>query len=58
VDAISAHVDATLLDERVTQAKTSGFRFARRLTLKPGVYQARIGVGRKERIAWAPRLPG
>jgi hypothetical protein len=26
------------------QAKTRGYRFSRRLTLKPGVYQVRIGV--------------
>jgi hypothetical protein len=44
VDAISANVEGNLSQERVAQAKTSGYRFSQRLTLKPGVYQARIGV--------------
>ena len=44
VDGISARVEAKLTAERMEQAKTSGYRFSRRLALKPGVYQARIGV--------------
>jgi VWFA-related protein len=44
VDAISAHVEGKLTLDRVEQAKTNGYRFSRRLTLKPGVYQARVGV--------------
>jgi VWFA-related protein len=44
VDAISANVEGNLSQERVAQAKTSGYRFSQRLTLKPGAYQARIGV--------------
>ncbi|MBP1624699.1 MAG: hypothetical protein H6Q07_2719, partial [Acidobacteria bacterium] len=44
VDGISARVEAKLTTERMDQAKTSGYRYSRRLALKPGVYQARIGV--------------
>jgi VWFA-related protein len=44
VDATSAGVEGNLSPERLAQAKTSGYRFSQRLTLKPGVYQARIGV--------------
>jgi VWFA-related protein len=44
VDGTSAHVEGTLTPERLAQAKTSGYRFSRRMTLKPGAYQARIGV--------------
>jgi hypothetical protein len=44
VDATSASVEGNLTPERMAQAKTSGYRFSQRLTLKPGVYQARIGV--------------
>jgi len=44
VEGISAQVEGTLTPERLKQAKTSGYRFSRRLALQPGVYQARIGV--------------
>ena len=44
VEAISATVQGKLTPERVAQAQNSGYRFSRRLTLKPGVYQARIGI--------------
>ncbi len=44
VEGTSAHVEGILSADRMAQAKTSGFRFSRRLTLKPGVYQVRIGV--------------
>jgi VWFA-related protein len=44
VEGISAHVQGNLSRDRLTQAKTRGYRFYRRLTLKPGVYQVRIGV--------------
>jgi len=44
VDARSANVDVTLTPERLIQAQTNGFVFSQRLTLKPGVYQARLGV--------------
>jgi hypothetical protein len=44
VEGTSAHVEGHLTAERLAQAKTSGFRFSRRLSLKPGAYQARIGV--------------
>jgi hypothetical protein len=44
VEGISAHVQGSLTQDRLTQAKTRGYRFSRRLTLKPGVYQVRMGV--------------
>ena len=44
VEGISAHVQGNLSRDRLTQAKTKGYRFYRRLTLKPGVYQVRVGV--------------
>jgi VWFA-related protein len=44
VDGISAHVTGNLTHEDLEQAKTGGYRFSRRLPLKPGFYQARIGV--------------
>jgi VWFA-related protein len=44
VEGISAQVQGNLSRDRLTQAKTKGYRFYRRLTLKPGVYQVRIGV--------------
>ncbi len=44
VEGNSAHVEGHLMAERLAQAKTSGFRFSRRLSLKPGAYQVRIGV--------------
>ena len=52
VDGASAHVEAKLTPERLAQAKTAGYRFSRRLTLKPGVYQARPAIlppGRQRR---------
>lgn len=44
VDGISASVEGRLTSEGMEQAQNYGFRYLRRLTLKPGVYQARIGV--------------
>jgi len=44
VEGTSAHVEGRLPPDRLAQAKTSGFRFSRRLMLNPGVYQVRIGV--------------
>jgi VWFA-related protein len=44
VQAISAHVEGSLTPERMEQAKTAGYRFSRRMALKPGVYQARVGI--------------
>ncbi len=44
VEGISTHVEGSLSADRLKQAKTSGYRFSRRLMLKPGVYQVRIGV--------------
>jgi VWFA-related protein len=44
VEGTSAKVQGELSRDRLTQAKTRGYKFFRRLTLKPGVYQVRIGV--------------
>ena len=44
VDGTSAHVEGSLTRERLTQARTCGYRFSRRLMLEPGVYQLRVGV--------------
>jgi VWFA-related protein len=44
VDGTSAHVEGNLTAERVALARVTGYRFSRRLALKPGAYQARIGV--------------
>ncbi len=44
VEGTSARVEGSLTPDRLTQAKTHGFRFSRRLMLNPGVYQVRIGV--------------
>jgi VWFA-related protein len=44
VEGVSAHVEGNLTQEDMRKAKTSGYRFTQRLMLKPGVYQARIGV--------------
>jgi VWFA-related protein len=44
VEAVSANVQGILTPERLAQGQTRGYTFSRRLTLKPGVYQARVGV--------------
>ncbi len=44
VEGTSAKVQGELSRDRLTQAKTRGYKFFRRLPLKPGVYQVRIGV--------------
>jgi VWFA-related protein len=43
-DGISASVEGKLSPGGIYQAQTSGYRYARRLSLPPGVYHARIGV--------------
>jgi hypothetical protein len=44
VDSFGDKVEADLRPERAEQAKQNGYRYTRRLSLKPGLYQARIGV--------------
>ena len=44
VEGTSARVEGNLSRDGVAQAKTSGYRLLRRLELKPGFYQVRIGV--------------
>lgn len=44
MDGISANVEGNLTEAGMTRARNSGYRFSRRLPLKPGLYHARIGV--------------
>ncbi|HSW39016.1 MAG TPA: VWA domain-containing protein [Acidobacteriota bacterium] len=48
VESQSVEVEGNLSPERLGQALENGYKFSRRLQLKPGVYQARIGVREKE----------
>jgi VWFA-related protein len=44
VDSLSTKVEGTLAPERAAKGRSNGYVFSKRLTLKPGVYQARVGV--------------
>jgi VWFA-related protein len=44
VESLSTSVQGTLTPERMTQGRTNGYVFSKELMLKPGVYQARVGV--------------
>lgn len=44
MESVSSNVQGTLTPDRLALARQNGFRLSRRLTLKPGVYQARVGV--------------
>lgn len=44
VDGISAQVEGKLTPQGMERARNKGYRFSRRLTLEPGVYQVRVGV--------------
>ena len=44
VNTITEKVQGDLLPDRLEKAKQSGYRFMRPLSLKPGLYQIRIGV--------------
>lgn len=44
IDARSETINGNLLPERLALAKKTGYRYAKRLTLKPGLYQIRVGV--------------
>jgi VWFA-related protein len=44
VDAISTKVEGRLIEERMAQAEKYGYNYSHRLMLKPGLYQAYIGV--------------
>lgn len=48
VEALSTTVQGTLAPERLAQGKANGYAYSRQLTLKPGIYQARIGVRETE----------
>ncbi|MBN1571411.1 MAG: VWA domain-containing protein [Acidobacteria bacterium] len=48
VETASANVRGILTPERLAQGQTNGFVFSKQLTLKPGVYQARVGVREME----------
>jgi hypothetical protein len=47
VEGYSVDVEGTLAPQRLAQALENGFKFSRRLHLKPGLYQARVGVREK-----------
>jgi VWFA-related protein len=44
VEKFGDRVEASLRPERVQQAKQNGYRYNRRLKLKPGIYQVRVGA--------------
>jgi len=44
VDALSTSVQGTLTPDHFIQARTNRYAYSKRLTLNPGVYQARVGV--------------
>jgi VWFA-related protein len=44
VEALTTNVQGSLTSERLAQGQTHGFVFSKQLILKPGIYQARIGV--------------
>lgn len=44
VEKFADKIEASLRPERVQQAKQNGYRYTRRLKLKPGIYQVRVGV--------------
>jgi len=43
-DTIAQSLKARLSDEQAQRARREGFRYSRRLALKPGFYQLRVGV--------------
>lgn len=48
VETVSTNVQGILSPERMAQGMTNGYMFSKQLTLKPGVYQARVGVRETE----------
>lgn len=44
VDAHTETINGNLLPERLALAKKTGYRYARRFPLKPGLYQIRVGA--------------
>jgi hypothetical protein len=44
VEGFSTSMEGILMPERFVQARTNGYMFSKGLVLKPGVYQARVGV--------------
>lgn len=52
---ITDKVQGSLTPERLEEGKKNGYRYVKRLALKPGIYQARIGVrgNRSERVGTA-----
>jgi VWFA-related protein len=44
VEKFGDRIEASLRPERVQQAKQNGYRYSRRIKLKPGIYQVRVGV--------------
>ncbi len=48
VEKFGDRVEASLRPERVQQAKQNGYRYSRRIRLKPGIYQVRVGVRERD----------
>ncbi|HTY64300.1 MAG TPA: VWA domain-containing protein [Acidobacteriota bacterium] len=48
VDSLATKVEGTLAQERVDKGRSNGYLFSKLLTLKPGIYQARVGVREME----------
>jgi hypothetical protein len=44
IEKFGDKIEASLFPERVQQAKLNGYRYTRRLRLKPGIYQVRVAV--------------
>jgi VWFA-related protein len=44
IDSFAETVQATFTAQELERAKANGYRYSRRLTLKPGLYDVRIGV--------------
>jgi VWFA-related protein len=48
VDSLATNVEGTLEEGRAAKGRSNGFLFSKLLTLKPDIYQARVGVREKE----------
>jgi VWFA-related protein len=44
VNSLSTKVEGTLAPEQAAKGRSNGYLFSKRLVLKPGVYQARVGI--------------
>ena len=48
VEKFSDGIAASLRPERIQQAKQNGYRYGKRIKLKPGIYQVRVGVRERD----------